>query len=89
MTVVICICFKALRQSSCVHKGCHALEPAMFVAPNVRILDIQGPYFSNAANSDGIILLSQFELDVNGMLEWLRHSDIFIVDCGYREGIAI
>ena len=61
----------------------------MLVGPQGYILDIQGPYFSNAANSHGRILLNQFQADIDGMLEWFRRGDIFVVDCGYREIIAM
>lgn len=80
-------CFKALRQSFCVHKSRHLLKPAMFVAPDGYILDIQGPYFSNAMNNDAKILLKQFQVDVAGMHAWLRAQDIFILDRGYRDAI--
>lgn len=82
-------CFKALRQSFCVHKGRHLLKPAMFVAPDGYILDIQGPYFSNTINNDARILLKEFQTDVAGMREWFRAQDIFILDRGYRDAIPI
>ncbi|XP_058801453.1 uncharacterized protein LOC131670101 [Phymastichus coffea] len=82
-------CFKALRQSFCVHKNRHLLKPAMFVAPDGYILDIQGPYFSNAANNDARILSKEFQMDVDGMQRWFRAQDIFILDRGYRDAIPI
>lgn len=41
-------CFKALRQSYCQHKSKHLLKPSVLVASDGYILNIQGPYFSNA-----------------------------------------
>jgi len=82
-------CFKVLRQSYCVHKGRHLLKPAIFVAPDGYILDIQGPYFSNAANNDARILDSQLSRDVNIMRNWFQDQDIFILDRGYRDAIPI
>lgn len=82
-------CFKALRQSFCVHKNRHLLKPSMLVAPDGYILDIQGPYFSNAINNDARILLKEFQSNVNGMQTWFQRTDIFIVDRGHRDAIPI
>lgn len=56
-------CFKALRQSYCVHKSRHLVKPSMLVAPDGYLLDIQGPYFTNAANNNARILLNEFIAD--------------------------
>lgn len=50
---------------------------------------MQGPYFSNVANNDARILLSQFERDIDGMREWFQPQDILILDRGYRDAISI
>ncbi|XP_024876500.1 uncharacterized protein LOC112457583 [Temnothorax curvispinosus] len=80
-------CFKVLRQLYCVHKSKHLVKPSMFVAPDGYLLNIQGPYFSNAANNDAKILLNEFISDFEGMREWFQPQDIFILDCGYRDAI--
>ncbi|KAJ8941460.1 hypothetical protein NQ318_016900 [Aromia moschata] len=82
-------CFDVLRRSYCVHKGRHLLKPAIFVAPNGYILDIQGPYFSNAANNDANILANRLGQDEDVMREWLQEGDIFILDRGYRDVIPL
>lgn len=82
-------CFKALRQSFYVHENRHLLKSSMLVAPDEYILDIQGPYFSNATNNDARILLKEFQSDVNGMQAWFQRTDIFILDRGYRDAIPI
>ena len=71
------MCFKALRQSFCVHKKKHLVKPSLIVGPDGYILDIQGPYFSNAANNDARILLNEFHRDVDGMNAWFERQDIF------------
>lgn len=81
------MCFKALRQSFCVHKKKHLVKPSMIVGSDGYILDIQGPYFSNAANNDAKILLNEFYRDVDGMNGWFDRQDIFILDRGYRDAI--
>ncbi|KYM99340.1 hypothetical protein ALC62_09925 [Cyphomyrmex costatus] len=81
-------CFKVLRQSYCIHKGRHLIKPSMYVAPDGYILDIQGPYFSNAANNDAAILLRELETDVNNMRNWFQRGDIFIIDRGYRDAVS-
>lgn len=56
----------------------------MFVASDGYILDIKGPYFSNDAN----ILVNALNNDVDGMVEWFRNGDIFIVNRCYRDATA-
>jgi len=82
-------CFKALRQSYCQHKSKHLLKPSMLVASDGYILNIQGPYFSNATNNDARILLNEFNRDVDGMQAWFEKGDIFIVDRGYRDAVPM
>lgn len=77
--------FRAQRQSYSTQKGYNLLKPDLIVAPNGYILDIQGPYFSDAQNNDARILQNEFELNVRGMREWFRDGDIVIVDRGYRD----
>lgn len=78
-------CFKALRQSFCVHKSKHLVKPPMITGFDAYILGIQGPYFSNAANNDGRVLLNKFHRDVNGMRNWSRQRNICALDRGYQE----
>lgn len=80
-------CFKALRQSYSQHKGRHLIKPSMLVAPDGYILDIQGPYFSNAANNDANILVNELNRDGEEMREWFQGGDLFVVDRGYRDAI--
>ncbi|XP_058806543.1 uncharacterized protein LOC131672967 [Phymastichus coffea] len=80
-------CFQVLRQSFCVHKHKHLVKPSVIVGPDGYILDIQGPYFSNALNNDARILLNELNRDVNGMQNWFQEGDIVIVDRGYQNSI--
>lgn len=58
---------------------------SMFVVPNGYILDIQGPYFSNAANNDATILISGFRRYL--IAYFLKPFDILIVHRGYRDAV--
>lgn len=84
-----CSNFRVLRQSYCVHKGRHLLKPALIVAPDGYILAIQGPYFSDARNSDAIMLRHEFERDIMGFREWIQEGDIVVVDRGYRDAVPM
>lgn len=77
--------FRALRHSYSLHKGRHLVKPALIVAPDGYILDIQGPYFSDSANNDAAILQNEYENNINGIREWFENGDIFIFDRGYRD----
>jgi len=81
-------CFQALRMSYSVHKNYHLVKPSVIVASDGYILDIQGPYFANAANNDARILVNEVNNDSNGMRAWFQEGDIFICDRGYRDAIA-
>ncbi|CAB0027907.1 unnamed protein product, partial [Trichogramma brassicae] len=78
--------FRSLRQTYCRHKGDHLVKPALVVAPNGYILDIQGPYFSDAHNNDASMLRHELENNEN-LNNWFRPGDIVIVDRGYRDAI--
>lgn len=77
--------FKALRQSYSLHKGRHLIKPALIVAPDGYILDIHGPYFSDARNNDAAMLRTEFERDAGALRQWLGENAILIVDRGYRD----
>lgn len=81
-------CFAALRNSYCVPKKRHLVKPCMLTGSDGYLLDIQGPYFSNPANNDARIMLNEFQNDMNGMREWLRGGDVFVLDRGYRDAIG-
>ncbi|KAL7290360.1 hypothetical protein TKK_0016053 [Trichogramma kaykai] len=80
--------FRSLRQTFCRHKSQHLVKPALVVAPNGYILDIQGPYFSDAPNNDAAMLARELENN-EAFEQWLRPGDIFIVDRGYRDVVPI
>lgn len=61
----------------------------MLTGSDGYIVDIQRPYFSNAANNDARVMVSELENDLNGMREWLQAGDIFVVDRGYRDAVAV
>ncbi|XP_071578400.1 uncharacterized protein [Temnothorax nylanderi] len=81
--------FQALRQSYCLHKGRHLVKPALIVAPDGYILDIHGPYFSDARNNDAAMLEREFQNDAGALREWLGENAIIIVDCGYRDVLPL
>lgn len=55
--------FRSLRQTFCTHKGRHCIKPALIVAPDGYILDIHGPYFSDAQNNDAAMLRNEIDND--------------------------
>ncbi|KYN19756.1 hypothetical protein ALC57_07909 [Trachymyrmex cornetzi] len=75
----------AVATSYSFHKGRHLLKPALIVAPDGYILEIQGPYFSDASNNDAALLQNEFNNEAARMNEWFRENDIIIVDRGYRD----
>lgn len=80
--------FRALRQSFCRHKGRRLHKPALLVAPDGYILDIHGPYFSDAFNNDASMLQNEFENNEE-INDWIQEGDIVIVDRGYRDAVEM
>ncbi|KAL7290351.1 hypothetical protein TKK_0016045 [Trichogramma kaykai] len=78
--------FRSLRQTYCRHKSDHLVKPALVVAPDGYILDIQGPYFSDAHNNDAAMISHELENHEN-LNNWFRPGDIVVVDRGYRDVI--
>lgn len=70
-------------------KNKHLVKPCILTGSDGYILDIQGPYFSNAANNDARVMINELENDLNGMREWLQEGGIFVVDRGYRDAAAV
>lgn len=77
--------FRILRLFYCVHKERHLVKPALIVAPDGFILEIQGPYFSDSHNNDAEMLRHEFEDDRNLLRKWFQEGDIFILDRGYLD----
>lgn len=81
--------FRTLRQSFCRHKGRHLVKPALIVAPDGYILEIQGPYFSDSRNNDAAMLQHAFETDMERMNRWFQEGDILVLDRGYRDATEL
>lgn len=80
--------FRVLQQSYSLHKY-HLLKPTLIVAPDGYILEILGPYFSDAQNNDAAILQQDFERDAGILANWFQDGDIVLVDRGYRDAIPL
>ena len=78
-----------LRQSYSVHKSKHLVKPALVVAPDDYILEIQGPYFSDSRNNDAEMLRNEFERGVDGLRTWFQENDIVVLDRGYRHALPM
>lgn len=81
--------YKVLRPSFNVFKGRHLLKPVLMVGSDGYILDVYGPYFSNARNNDASILMNEFNRDRELMESWFQAGDVFVVDRGYRDSIPL
>lgn len=79
--------FRAQRQSYSSHKHYTLFKAGLIVAPDGYIVDVHGPYFSDARNNDAAILLSEMEHDRNNIHQWVQNNDVFVVDRGYRDAV--
>lgn len=79
--------FRVQRQSYSPHKKYTLLKAGLIVAPDGYILDIHGPYFSDARNNDANILIHELNDDAQSLRNWVQDGDIFVVDRGYRDAV--
>jgi len=83
--------FAVARESFCKHKHYTLLKCGLVTAPDGHILDVHGPYFSDARNNDAAIIRDDFNRQINrdrgNLRDWVRENDIFIPDRGYRDAV--
>lgn len=80
--------FRVQRQTYCTHKSRNLIKPALMVVPDGYILDIHGPYFSDAPNNDAAMIINEF-LNDDLINHWFEAGDILIVDRGYRGALPL
>ncbi|CAG7661492.1 unnamed protein product [Allacma fusca] len=80
--------FTVLKRSYSTHKGRHLLKMNMFVFPDGRIFDVQGPYLSDGKNNDAATLKHDLKRDITGIKNWLVPGDVMVVDRGYRDAVG-
>ncbi|XP_062581640.1 uncharacterized protein LOC134243403 [Saccostrea cucullata] len=77
--------YKFQRQSYNLHKHRPLVKPMVVVGTDGYILSVQGPYLSNARNSDAAITKHMVTVNSEGMNDWLQDKDLCIVDRGFRD----
>jgi hypothetical protein len=76
------------RKTYCTYKKRYLVKPMVCCTSSGRYVDIFGPYFSNAKNSDAHIFTHQMSVDARKQTESLRNlvqpGDIWVVDRGFQ-----
>ena len=81
--------FQFQRRSYSVHKGRPLVKPMIIVSTTGYYVSVLGPYFADAKNNDASILNHIMNNNIEEIKDWVKPSDIFVVDRGFRDSVAL
>ena len=81
--------FQFQRRSYSVHKGRPLVKPMVIVSTSGFYVSVLGPYFADSQNNDASILKHIINTNTEEIKNWMKPSDIFVVDRGFRDSIAL
>jgi len=72
-----------------MHKGRELVKFMSVVLPDGYVLDMIGPFFSNASNNDAGMTIKILKEEGLGVLNWIKEGEqTIIVDRGFRNAVA-
>ena len=77
------------RRTFSVHKSRPLIKPMMIVATDGYIISTMGPYLSDFKNNDASMTKHIVLNNQEGIVDWLRQNDMFIVDRGFRDCLSL
>ena len=81
--------FQFQRRSYRVHKGRPLVKPMVIVSTSGYYVSVLGPYFADSQNNDASILKHIINTNTEEIKNWMKPSDIFVVDRGFRDSIDL
>ena len=81
--------FQFQRRSYSVHKGRPLVKPMIIVSTTGYYVSVLGPYFADAKNNNASILNHIMNNNIEEIKDWVKPSDIFVVDRGFRDSVAL
>lgn len=67
-----------------MHKHRPLIKPMVVVTMTWYILSVVGPFFADGINNDAAIMRNMINTNADGINEWLKEGNIFILDRGFR-----
>ena len=68
-----------------MHKGRPLVKLMVIVTTSGHFVTVLGPYFADSKNNDASILKHIIQNNVEEIKNWMKPSDIFVVDRGFRD----
>ena len=81
--------FQFQRRSYSMHKGRPLVKPMVIVSTTGYYISVLGPYFADSKNNDASILNHIISNNIEEIKNWVRPTDIFVVDRGFRDSIQL
>ena len=81
--------FQFQRRSYSMHKGRPLVKPMVIVSTTGYYISVLGPYFADSKNNDASILNHIINNNVEEIKQWVKPSDIFVVDRGFRDSLQL
>lgn len=81
--------FQFQRRSFSMHKGRPLVKPMVIVTTTGYYVSVLGPYFADNKNNDASILNHILKNNIEEIKQWVKTSDIFVVDRGFRDSVEL
>ena len=81
--------FEFQRRSYSIHKGRPLVKPMVIVSTTGYYISVLGPYFADSKNNDASILNHIINNNIEEIKSWVKPSDIFVVDRGFRDSLEL
>ena len=65
------------------------MKPMIIVSTTGYYVSVLGPYFADVKNNDASILNHIMNNNIEEIKDWVKPSDIFVVDRGFRDSVAL
>lgn len=80
---------KVQRKCYSMHKHRPLIKPMVVVTTTGYILSVVGPFFADGKNNDAAIMRNMINTNADGINDWLKEGDIFILDRGFRDVLEL
>ena len=81
--------FHFQKRSFSMHKGRPLVKPMVIVSTTGYYISVLGPYYADSKNNDASILNHIINNNVEEIKSWVKPSDIFVVDRGFRDSLQL
>lgn len=72
-----------------MHKYRPLIKPMVVVTTTEYILSIVVPFFADGKNNDAAIVRNMINTNADGINDWLKEGNIFILDRGFGDVLEL